>query len=254
MDDLTAMRQASKDKADATATKNDVAIQRADLAMQTALLNIQQKQNQLSAAQENAQAIMNGTLAPGQLGYRDKTLAYAEIHKIDPKFSIKNSELEYEAAQKFVKTINDQRFVNFQFRTQTATNTIDSLRQLSSQLKRTGFSPLNRAQIYAASKGVGPQAVLAAKYITQTSLLQDDLANVFMGNGSPTDSFLKLAQGVINSDYSDSQLQASLDTVYSNLQYRNSALQMIRDTGLSQTVDTSGGSSAGGSIDSTKSK
>lgn len=132
---------------------------------------------------------------------------------------------EYNATKKFLQTKNSIKQVQLRQGISSVQQSVKHLREINKEFKRTGWTPANKAELALAMTGTNPtKRDIATKYMTQIKVLTDELGQVFMGGNSPTDRALKLAEEVFQSNFGFDQMNATLDTVDTNLQFRLNAM------------------------------
>lgn len=171
-----------------------------------------------------AKGIIEGEIPPDpqSSSFRDRTAVNAELAR--QGYDLNTANLDWQSAKKFYNSMNSEKQVRLRQAISSVEDAIDGMEKLNEEYKRGGFGPLNKAQLIANSKGVGQQATLATEYLTQLGVIQDELAQVFMGGNSPTERFLEQAQNILRSDFNEDQLSSVLKTVRTNLKYRKNSI------------------------------
>jgi len=182
-----------------------------------------------SASEEELSSVVDGmakgTQNPNLTAYsrndRTRLSALAEKRGIN----LNQFAGEYNATQKFLQTKNSIKQVQLRQGIDSVQQSVKHLRDLNEEFKRTGWTPANKAEIVLAMTGTNPaKREIATKYLTQLNVLTDEMGQVFMGGNSPTDRALKLAGEIFNKDFGFDQMNAALDTVDTNLQFRLNAM------------------------------
>ena len=171
-----------------------------------------------------AQGIIDGAIPadPQSSSFRDRTAVNAELAR--QGYDLNSATLDFQSAKKFYNSMNSEKQIRLRQAISSVEDAMDGMEKLNEEYKRGGFGPLNKAQLIANSKGVGQQATLATEYLTQLGVIQDELAQVFMGGNSPTERFLDQAQNLLRSDFNEEQLGAVLKNLRTNLKYRKNAI------------------------------
>lgn len=199
------------------------------------------------ARTNNAQQIVDGNMAPSMLSKRatDYNATLAEANKLNIQrtgkpLNLNKLQLDYEAAKRFVGTMNGQQMVRYRGLADSVVNTINEVQRLGDELQQGGVQKWNQVtrstirQVY----GNTPQSELANQYVGAVNTLKDEFANLANGGFAPTDAAWKLANDQINADFGFKDLRASLTEVQRLINFRTGAM-----TGLSPVLapDQSGG-------------
>jgi hypothetical protein len=150
--------------------------------------------------------------------FRDRSKISASLAK--QGYDLNTAEKDWKAANKFYAGMNSTQQIRLRQAINSVQGSLGNLETLNDEYKRLGFTPANKAQLMANSKGVGKQAVLATEYLTSLGVIQDELSQVFMGGNSPTEKFLEQAQKIVRSDFTFEQLQGVIKQLKLNLKYR----------------------------------
>ncbi len=166
-----------------------------------------------------AQSIVDGTMSPSMLTKRTKdyNAILAKVKKIDPKFDLSGAQINYQAESKFAQSMNSTQMISFFNNSTAVLNSLNELKAVSDELKRSGIRTFNKAKIFALAE-TGNTAAL--KFKTVHTVLQEELAKVFMGNASPTDESLKLAAKALDQFGSHEQLMGQVEEVNRLISYR----------------------------------
>ncbi len=179
------------------------------------------------------EGIKNGNLPPTLTGMaRTAGLSAAiEVEAENQGFNLKQAQVDYTALNQLTKTMNQNQMVQLNTAFNSVQNDIKPMRDISSQLERTGFKPANSLIIKGDLNGVSlspdvpeDQVKDAVKYVTQVNLMRDNMAVAFMRGGVPTDQAFKLTDNIMNPAYSNDQIGAALDQVEINLNLRKKAV------------------------------
>ena len=176
----------------------------------------------LTDPQQIAKAIIAGRQPPVLTGLYSKSSAVrAELER--KGYDLAKATEEWQAIQKFIVSSNSTQQVRMRQAETSVEQAINRLEELNKEFKRTGFTPANKAAIYAASQGVGPEKNAATEFVTQLNVITDELAVVLQGGNTPTERSMELAQGMISKNLSMEQIQKQINIVRQNLQYRKNS-------------------------------
>jgi hypothetical protein len=170
----------------------------------------------------SAEGIASGRIPPNisqTVSFRDRTRVTAALEK--KGFNLSEATSEWNATQKFLSSINNEKQIRLRQAITSVKDALGGLEELNTELSRGEVAPLNKAQLVIQANSGDP---LAVKYLGQINIIQDELAQVFMGGNSPTDRALQLAAKTLQSNWSTKQLQAAIDNVKINLGYRENAI------------------------------
>jgi len=188
-----------------------------------AQVNTSTTQNDIDEA---VSGIVNGSIPPeisSMTSFRDRTRVIAALTRNG--FDLSKAASEWKSTQKFLASMNSEKQIRLRQALSSVSDALDNVEALSNEFSRSGFTPLNKAQIAVAASGIGPQADLAREYLGQISIIQDELGQVFMGGNSPTERALELAAKTIGSgDWTQSQMSATIKNIRDNLRYRINAI------------------------------
>jgi len=181
-----------------------------------------------------ARMLFEGDVVPGTLSKRaasyNATLAKAtkiSLAETGKPLNFNKLTLDYEAAKRFVGTMNSTQMVRFFSLAESVVNTIDEVRQLGDELQQGSVQLWNKAkrdtilQVY----GNTPQSGIAARYIGAVNTLVEEFANLAMGGFAPTEAAWKLANSQINTDFGANDLQQSLVEVKRLINFRVKAFE-----------------------------
>jgi hypothetical protein len=174
-----------------------------------------------TAAQEIADAIAEGKQPPTTTGlYKQGAAVKAQLAR--KGFDLTNANLEWQAAQKQVQSLNGPQMTRYAGLAKSVVNTIDEVKGLSEKMQNSGIPMLNAAKIqeYIQLQGNSEKGQLAAKYLAGVNTLKEEFANLAQGGYAPTEAAWKLAEQQINGNYGVQQLSASLTEVQRLIRYR----------------------------------
>lgn len=188
----------------------------------------------VSDAEAIAGAIMDGLQPPDVKGlYRNAGPVRAALAR--EGYDLKTANMDWQAVQKHLATLNGQQQVRLRQATETAAESLSVIEDLAKQWAGGKFPILNRARLAAAKGGaLGPQAQqIATKLEAQITDVSSELANVYMGGNSPTDQALRLASKNLSADWTQGQLLAAIDLARKNLKIRLNSMTVIGPAGIS---------------------
>jgi subtilisin-like proprotein convertase family protein len=173
--------------------------------------------------------VFEGTLPPEKLAsYRDVTRVNAEIQRQSKSSPMRYPDLllEWDATKAYVKNANSTVQLKLRQSIGFAQESVENIKKLSAELKRTNSPIINRAQMELAKQGafgqeMAKKAVLLDQQIADTVA---DLGQVYMGGNSPTDHGLKLAGTNLQGNWSIPVLEAAADNVGKLLNFRMNAI------------------------------
>lgn len=174
-----------------------------------------------TSAQEIAGAIMDGKQPPATTGlYKQGAAVKAELAR--KGFDLTNAQLEWQAAQKQVQSLNGPQMTRYAGLAKSVVNTIDEVKSLSQEMQNSGVPLLNAAKIqaYIQTEGNSKNGQLAARYLAAVNTLKEEFANLAQGGYAPTEAAWTLANQQINGNYGVQQLSASLNEVQRLINYR----------------------------------
>jgi hypothetical protein len=172
--------------------------------------------------QSTAQGVMNGNLSPDLAqvsSFRDRSRISSALNK--DGFNLPAAQSEWKATQRFLNSMNNEKQTRLRQAIGSTRQALDHLKEINQEYSRSSLAPLNYLQLKAQANSGNE---LAVKYLGQLNIIQDELAQVFMGGNSPTEKALDLAKNMLSSNWSAGQLNASIDTIDKNLKYRENAI------------------------------
>jgi hypothetical protein len=181
---------------------------------------------------ELAEQVVDGNLPPSMLSKRadDYNGTLADAGKIyeertGHKLNIGKLQLDYEAAKKFVSTMNgSQMTATAAWPTASSTRSTrssSSATRCSRAASRSGTA--SSAARSGRSTATRPESELANRYVGAINTLKEEFANLANGGFAPTDAAWKLAHDQINEDFGFKDLRASLTEVQRLINYRTHA-------------------------------
>ena len=173
-------------------------------------------------------------------------------------FNLTQATNEWTATQKYIASANSPTQVKLKQAITSVQQGIGQLKLDAAKWNAGGFAPLNSANMIAALSGAYGQDAqsIAADFQQQSTIIQDELGQTFMGGNSPTDKALGLAGKVFDTSWSDTTLNSALDQLDTNLGFRMNAINTVQVGGLGgdasnpYSPSSSGGSSSSGTTPS----
>lgn len=220
-----------------------MAEQRMKMSQQGLDQRAQKEASKYRIAENIAQAISDGKQSPmltGMYGagpYVREALAKKGVNL----YALQN---DFVANQAYFKNINSTQQIRLKQALTSVKDSIPELRRLNQEFQRSGWTPLNAAELKLAMTGTDPKKRdLATKFVTQINLMRDELAQGFMAGGQPTDKALDMSNEVIDKFYGAKQLSAGLDQLEINLAIREKAISEVSPMGYGgEITPPSGGS------------
>lgn len=200
-----------------------------------------QGQNGTADIDDQAQMLVDGDLLPSMMSKRAGTfnaiLARARrksIEQTGTPLNFVKMQLDYEAAKRFIGSMNSNQMVRFQGLAKSVVNTINEVRRLGEDLKQGGVQLFNRARRGSIQQLYGntPQSEAAAQYLGAVNILKEEFASLVQGGYSPTEPAFQLANQQINQDFGVKDLNASLTEVQRLITYRLNAFDELQPRGV----------------------
>jgi hypothetical protein len=199
-----------------------------------------------------AQGIAQGTIPPPTVSSRP-TQYMIQLEAALQKNGVNLTSLseDYIATQAFLKTANNSQQVRLKQAIGSVQQGVTKLQSDADAWNAGGFAPLNAANITAAASGAyGQQAQqLAVDFQQQSTIIQDELGQTFMGGNSPTDKALGLAGQVLSTNWSADTFNSAIQQLQENLGFRLNAINTVSVGGLGGATNpyTPGASQSGAS-------
>lgn len=168
-----------------------------------------------------ADAIISGKQPPITTGlYKQGAAVRKQL--AEKGFDQTSAQLEWQAAQKQVQSLNGPQMTRYAGLAKSVVNTIDEVNGLAKEMDNSGIPLLNAAKIqaYIQTEGNSPNGQLAARYLAGVNTLKEEFANLAQGGYAPTEAAWALAQQQINGNYGVKQLASSLTEVQRLIRYR----------------------------------
>lgn len=196
-----------------------------------------------------ANAIIEGKQPPTTTGlYKQGAAVKGMLAK--KGFDQTAAQLEWQAAQKQVQSLNGPQMTRYAGLAKSVVNTIDEIRDLAKQMDNSGVPALNalKMQAYMQTEGNSEKGQLAARYIGAVTTLKEEFANLAQGGYAPTEAAFALANQQINGNYGVKQLDASLTEVQRLIRYRLQGIPNFQTLGPDATnrYKPGGGGDTGG--------
>lgn len=186
-------------------------------------------------ADDIAESIMSGKQPPDTKGlYRTGPMVRAKLAQ--KGYDLKDANLDWQAAQRFVLSQNSPPLVRLRQSATTADHSLDVIDELAAKWKGGHYPPLNKAKLVLAQQGAfGPDAASIARQLDgQITDLTFELGNVYMGGGTPTDQALGLAKKNLSSDWDEKVLHDMTDLARRNIHIRLNSFKQVEPAGMSE--------------------
>ncbi len=181
-----------------------------------------------------ADGMQNGTLPTefNNLG-RGGAAALVKAELVRRGVDVTQKSAQWKAEQRAISTLRGpqqlrmiQSLKNVRSSLTRATQLNDELSNVIPDNMRTQFPEVNSFTLGLAKGGkFGPEAQKAATNLqSQITLLGTEIGNVTMGGNSPTDQAVRHARDILNSTWSQEQLQSALSLANDNIEYRQNAI------------------------------
>jgi hypothetical protein len=182
-----------------------------------------------------AQGISAGTIPPPTVSSRP-TQYMIQLEAALQKNGVNLLQLsqEYTATQTYIKTSNTPQQVRLKQAISSVQQGVTKLKSDADAWNAGGFAPFNAANLAAASIGAYGQAAqqLAVDFTQQSTIIQDELGQTFMGGNSPTDKALGLAGQVLSTNWSAQTFDGAVQQLQENLGFRLNAIDSVQVGGL----------------------
>lgn len=188
-----------------------------------------------SAPEDIADAVASGDMAPDEL--KGMYGAKAKILGILAKKGVNLAKLrmDWAATTRQISSLNGPQQERLRQALQSTRGGLGRLLELNQQLDKFGFNPANAVLIDVAKTGftldkkqVGKlsqeQQNVLTEYLTQLTLLKDELAQVFQGGYAPTQNAFELTKEVLNSSYNKTMMEKAVKNIDYNLNLRENAV------------------------------
>ncbi len=227
-----------KDLADLEIKKTNEANRAA--AYESAALSRQQKLQIINQEEDdkkrNGQLLYEGYSVPSLLGGlgKNKAALVAEADRISMKETGKHynevqAELQFNAAKRFVTSLNSTQQTRFNMLGTSVVNTIDEVRKLADLMGQSGVTFANKAELEAQRNLLGntEKGQMVSQYLAAVNTLKEEFANLAQGGYAPTEATWDLANKQINENYGVKQLNASLTEVQRLINFRLGAQSQL---------------------------
>ena len=206
----------------------------------------------------NVYGIATGLQPPTITGSMGAFSSYIKAGLSAVGFNMVDATNEWNATQKYIASANSPTQVKLKQAITSVQQGIGQLKSDAAAWNAGGFAPLNSANMIAALSGAYGQDAqsIAADFQQQSTIIQDELGQTFMGGNSPTDKALGLAGKVFDTSWSDTTLNSALDQLDTNLGFRMNAINTVQVGGLGgdasnpYSPSSSGGNTSSGTTPS----
>jgi hypothetical protein len=181
---------------------------------------------------DNAEQLFEGHLLPEDLSKRGASYnaTLAEANKISKQrtgksIDVTKQKLDYQAAKRFVSTMNGSQMVRYRGLSEAVVNTINEVNRLGDELQQGGVQKWNEVKRSTIRQVYGntPESELANQYLGAVNTLKEEFANLANGGFAPTEAAWALANDQIKADYGFKDLRASLSEVQRLINFRSRA-------------------------------
>jgi len=192
-------------------------------------VDINMNPSTLEDIEELSDALVDGSMAPSMLAKRGSTyntiLAKARRkyrEETGKELNVTKLENEYQAARRFILSMNSPQQGRFYALADSVMNTMDEVRALGQELKQGGVQLYNRAKRSTLQQLYGntPYSDIAVRYMNAVTTLKEEFANLANGGYAPTESAWKLADEQINADYGVKDMTSAMVELRRLIGYR----------------------------------
>lgn len=196
--------------------------------------------------QDAVKGMVEGTIPPQMPGRASKDYIALLSEAKRQGYDLSAAVTDWNATQKHVATLNNNQQTKLQQSIQTAASSVDVIDDLAKQWDGGKFPVLNSVTLKLAKGGaLGPKAQTIAQQLDgQITDVTSELAQVYMGGGTPTDQALKLASKNLQSDWSKQTLMDMTDLTRKNLKIRSNSMRNVGVQGASATNPYAGAQTA----------
>ena len=180
-----------------------------------------------------AEAVTKGEQPPTMTGLRKFTgLVREEMAKLG--YDLTEATQDWNAMGKHISTLNSAGQLRMRQATTFAYHSLDLVEKFANEWDAGGFPTLNKIRMQSAMEGVlGPEAQRIATNLNSTITdLVSELATVYRGGLSSTDSSIALAAETLKTEWSHEVLLSGIQLMRDTLQIR---LNSINTTGVAGT-------------------
>jgi hypothetical protein len=198
-------------------------------------------------------AIISGKQPPVTTGLYGKS-ADVKAYLADRGFDLAKENLNWNSAQRFATNMNSSQMIRFRGLADSVVNTIDEVKILTNDLKLSGVTALNKAELETYRNAFGNTAMgqKVSQYLAAVNTLKEEFANLANGGYAPTEAAWGLANSQINANYGVDQLTSSLDEIQRLINFRVQAINEQKPYQFGNSTTTSpesSGESGGGSYE-----
>jgi hypothetical protein len=176
-----------------------------------------------------ATGVISGDLPPDLKGYRGKALADIQNEMQKRGFNLTNAQLDYQAVQKHIASLNSGQQLRLRQTIQTATESLPNIENLYREWQQlaplNGVKAFNKAELTAAKNLPGRMGAVAQALDGDIADLTSELGNIYMGGNSPTDKALGLAHENLSANWNQETFEEALRQVHKNIGYRYNSIQ-----------------------------
>ena len=187
----------------------------------------------VATARGIADAIARGEQPPALTGLREYT-ALVRKALADKGYDLTRATQDWNAIKRHVLTMNSAAQLRMRQATRFAYESLDLVEQYANEWDAGQFPALNSIELAAARQGVlGPEAQRVGTQLHSVITdLQSELATVYRGGLSSTDTSIELAAENLKTEWSKEQLIENVKLMRTTLRIR---LNSIEQTGVSGT-------------------
>jgi len=175
-----------------------------------------------------ADAIISGAREPNTATLGRPAAAAVDSELAKRGFNKTHAMLDYKMVERAIASLDGTQQTRMRQAAQTALASLDIIDELAGQWKGGRFPALNSANLALARQGAyGPDAQQIANQLeAQITDVTSELAQVYMGGGTPTDEALKLAQKNLSAAWSEATLKQNTKLARANLQVRMNSMSL----------------------------
>lgn len=187
-------------------------------------------------ARDAVAGMKEGTLPPLLPGRASKEYTAMMAEAKRQGYDLAGAATDWVATQKHIATLNNNQQTKLQQSMQTAAKSVDVIDDLAKQWDGGKYPVLNAVTLKLAKGGaLGPDAQsIATKLDGQITDVTSELAQVYMGGGTPTDQALKLASQNLQGSWSKKTLLDMTDLTRQNLKIRSNSMKNVGVQGASE--------------------
>lgn len=181
----------------------------------------------LNNTEVTAKGILDGTIPPPSSTrpspYNDKL--NAAIKRVGGENAdLTNMTQQYNAEKKLASTMGSSKMVSLAGAFGGVINSLDELDKIATELDQSPLKAFNKAKLFAMAE---TGDLLAGRYKTAYTMLQDELGVAIMQGNSPTDKSIGMAQSALDSAGSKDVMLAQTGEMRKLLNYRISVFKSM---------------------------